>query len=172
MLRTPQSSCKCPVLLLVTGRGCCMPVLLLLVQWAQLCLTVLKDILRQTNTECAWPHCGQQQATFCFLDEEPLTKETAVIYLEDFLINTFIIMELNRESLQKGHSQLDWKICVKGKINSSIACTVIIWNLLLCWWHHLNTIEVNYILGFPLFITDMTCCLKDNHNLNDQKVYW
>lgn len=65
-----------------------MPVLLLaVVQWAQLlpqlCLTVLKDILRQTHGECAWLHRGGQH---CLSGQELLIKEKAAIIAEHHLI--------------------------------------------------------------------------------------
>lgn len=71
-----------------------MPVLpVLLVQWAQLipqlCLTVLKDILRQTHGECAWLRCGGQQTTHCLSDQELFIEAKAAIILEHrFIINT------------------------------------------------------------------------------------
>lgn len=80
---------KYPALLFVTGRGGCLPMLLLLlvlvVQWAQLipqlCLTVLKDILRQRHEECAWLCCGGQKAIRCVSDKELFIKEKAAIML-------------------------------------------------------------------------------------------
>ena len=92
-----RAAVKYPALLFVTGRGGCLPVLLLLlllllVQWAQLipqlCLSVLKDILRQTHGACTWLRCGGQKATHSVSDQELFIKEKAAILLEPhFIIN-------------------------------------------------------------------------------------
>lgn len=73
---------KSSALFYVTGRGGCMPAMLVaMLQWAQLipqlCLTVLKDILR--GTENAHDFTGGQQTAHFLSDQELYIKEKAAI---------------------------------------------------------------------------------------------